>query len=106
MGDWTPDEVAQAVDGCTSYCRANFWIVPAKVAVTWKLPQGELTLEQKYQVLNGSLKTANGTHQISDGKMTGDQITFKVNGQQYNGKVEGNTMSGDLVTAQWKATKG
>ncbi len=105
MGDWTPDEVAQAVDGCTSYCRANFWIVPAKVAGTWKLPQGELTLEQKYQVLTGSLKSASGTAQISDGKMTGDQITFKVNGQQYNGKVEGNTMSGDLVTAQWKATK-
>ena len=106
MGDWTPDEVAQAVDGCTSYCRANFWIVPAKVAGTWKLPQGELTLEQKYQVITGSLKTANGTQQISDGKMKGDEITFKVNGQQYNGKVDGSTMSGDLVTAQWKATKG
>ena len=106
MGDWTPDEVAQAVDGCTSYCRANFWIVPAKVAGTWKLPQGELTLEQKYQMLTGSLKTSTGTQQISDGKMTGDQITFKVNGSTYTGKVNGNTMEGSLVTSTWKATKG
>ncbi len=106
MGDWTPDEVAQAVDGCTSYCRANFWIVPAKVAGTWKLPQGELTLEQKYQNVTGSLKTSNGTHQISDGKLKGDQITFKVNGNQYTGKVNGNTMEGDLITGTWKATKG
>ena len=105
MGDWTPDEVAQAVDGCTSYCRANFWIVPAKVAGTWKLPQGELTLEQKYQMLTGSLKTSSGTAQISDGKMTGDQITFKVNGSTYTGKVDGNAMEGSLVTATWKATK-
>ncbi len=106
MGDWTPDEVAQAVDGCTSYCRANFWIVPAKVAGTWKLPQGELTLEQKYQMLTGSLKTATGTAQISDGKMTGDQITFKVNGSTYTGKVSGNAMEGNLITGTWKATRG
>jgi Methyltransferase domain len=100
MGDWTPDEVANAVDGCTSYCKANFWIVPAKVAGTWKLPMGELTLEQKYQMLTGSLKSAGGTTQISDGKMTGDQISFKVNGVQFTGKVNGSTMEGT-----WSATK-
>src|SRR5262245_27561986 len=80
MGDWTPDEVANSVDGCTSYCKANFWIVPAKVEGTWKLPQGELKLEQKYQMLTGTLKTGSATAQITDGKMTGDQISFKVNG--------------------------
>ncbi len=106
MGDGTPDEVATAVDGCTSYCKANFWIVPAKVAVTWKLPQGELTLQQKYQMLTGSLKTSSGTAQISEGKMNGDQITFKVNGTQYIGKVNGSTMEGNIVTNTFKATKG
>jgi precorrin-6B methylase 2 len=106
MGDWTPDEIAQAVDGCTSYCKANFWIVPAKVAGTWKLPQGELTLEQKYQMVTGTLKTGSNSAQISDGKMSGDQISFKVNGTQYTGKVNGNTMDGNIVTGTWKATKG
>jgi precorrin-6B methylase 2 len=100
MGDWTPDEIANSVDGCTSYCKANFWIVPAKVAGTWKLPQGELKLEQKYQMLTGTLKNGTTTSQISNGKMTGDQISFTVNGTQYTGKVNGNTMEGT-----WRATK-
>jgi hypothetical protein len=100
MGDWTPDEVANSVDGCTSYCKANFWIVPAKVAGTWKLPQGELKLEQKYQMLTGTLKTGSNAAQISNGKMTGDQISFTVNGVQYTGKVNGNTMEGT-----WRATR-
>ena len=101
MGDWTPDEVAQSVDGCTSYCKANFWIVPAKVEGTWKLPQGELKLEQKYQMLTGTLKTGSATAQITDGKMTGDQISFKVNGIPYTGKVSGNAIEGT-----WRATRG
>jgi hypothetical protein len=100
MGDWTPDEIANSVDGCTSYCKANFWIVPAKVAGTWKLPQGELKLEQKYQMLTGTLRNGSTTSQISNGKMTGDQISFTVNGVQYTGKVNGSTMEGT-----WKATK-
>ena len=100
MGDWTPDEVAQSIDGCTSYCKANFWIVPAKVEGTWKLPQGELKLEQKYQMLSGTLRNGSTTAPISNGKMNGDQITFTVNGTQFTGKVNGNTMEGT-----WRATK-
>jgi SAM-dependent methyltransferase len=100
MGDWTPDEVAQSIEGCTSYCKANFWIVPAKVEGTWKLPQGELKLEQKYQMLSGTLRNGSTTAPISNGKMTGDQITFTVNGTQFTGKVNGNTMEGT-----WRATK-
>jgi len=100
MGDWTPDEVAQSIDGCTSYCKANFWIVPAKVEGTWKLPQGELKLEQKYQMLSGTLRNGSTTAPISNGKMSGDQITFTVNGTQFTGKVNGSTMEGT-----WRGTK-
>ncbi len=100
MGDWTPDEVATAVDGCTSYCKANFWIVPAKVAGTWKLPQGELKLEQKYQVITGTLRNGSVSAPIANGKMNGDQITFTVDGTQFTGKVSGNAMEGT-----WRATK-
>ena len=100
MGDWTPDEVAQSIDGCTSYCKANFWIVPAKVEGTWKLPQGELKLEQKYQMLSGTLRNGSTTAPISNGKMNGDQITFTVDGTQFTGKVNGSAMEGT-----WRATK-
>jgi hypothetical protein len=35
------------VAGCTNWCTAHLWIVPAKVEGTWKLPQGELALKQR-----------------------------------------------------------
>src|SRR4029453_29599 len=50
MGDWTADETANVKEGCASYCTAHLWIVPAKVEGTWKMPQGELALTQKYQI--------------------------------------------------------
>ena len=30
MGDWEPDQTAHVADGCTGYCRAHLWIVPAQ----------------------------------------------------------------------------
>ena len=42
MGDWTPDEIAEAGGNCTSYCRALLWIVPAKVEGRWKSADGEV----------------------------------------------------------------
>ena len=106
MGDWTPDEVEQVIDGCTpelrreQYCKVNFWIVPAKVAGTWKLPLGELKLEQKYQMITGTLHNGSVAAPIANGKINGDQITFSVRGTQFIGKVNGSTMEGT-----WRATK-
>lgn len=98
MGDWKPDEVARVQETCRTefYCTANFWIIPAKVEGTWKLPQGELVLKQQYQMLSGTLNSGNGPVAISDGKMTGDRISFKVGGTEYSGKVTGNTIEGTL----------
>jgi SAM-dependent methyltransferase len=50
MGEWTADQDA-TVEGndCRGYYTALLWIVPAKVEGTWKLPEGELTLEQSFQ---------------------------------------------------------
>lgn len=98
MGDWKPDEVANVGAACGKefYCKANFWIVPAKVAGTWKLPQGELVLAQKYQMLTGTLKSGTASATISKGRMTGDQISFTANGTDYTGKVTGNTIEGVL----------
>src|SRR5690348_15568814 len=74
MGDWKEDETATATEGCSSYCTAYLWIVPAKVDGTWKMPQGELTLKQTYQMVSGTLKNGSNTTQISNGKLHGDQI--------------------------------
>ena len=107
MGEWTADETTSAKDGCTSYCTAYLWIVPAKVEGTWKLPQGELTLKQTFQMVSGTLKNGANTTQISNGKLNGEQITFTAGGAQYSGRVNGNTMEGSSNPGgSWKATRG
>lgn len=98
MGDWKPDQVAYADQVCDThfYCTANFWIIPAKVEGTWKLPQGELVLEQHYQMLTGTLKNGNASVTISNGRMIGDRISFSAAGTEYSGKVTGNVIEGPL----------
>src|SRR5690554_2675870 len=48
MGDWEPDETVEA-EGCTNYCIAYKWVVPAKVEGSWSLADGKLLLTQNYQ---------------------------------------------------------
>ena len=105
MEDWMADETAR-VDNCTSWCTALFWIVPAKVAGTWRLPQGDLTLKQQYQMVSGTLKSGNSSAQITDGKLRGDQLTFTAGGVQYTGRVNGTTITGTTASgASWNANK-
>jgi SAM-dependent methyltransferase len=109
MENWMPDETADAVDGCTSYCRALFWIVPAKVAGTWQSAQGELKLEQTFQMVTGTLKSASGTATIANGRLAGDRLTFTAGDIQYAGKVAADTIEGTGTTGgketPWRATR-
>ena len=108
MGDWTPDQTSEAREGCTSYCKAFFWIVPAKVEGTWRMPQGELTLQQKYQEVTGTLRNKNVVTRVSNGKLRGDRIAFTMAGTRYEGQVSGSTMqgttSGGGKKGKWEAT--
>jgi SAM-dependent methyltransferase len=105
MGDWQADDTISADSAnCQSYCRAYFWIVPAKVEGTWNLPQGTLTLEQKYQFVTGTLKTGNNAVKISDGRLRGDQLTFIAGNQRYTGTVTGNSIEGTM-SPTFRATK-
>lgn len=103
MGDWKPDESA-TVPGCSSWCTAHLWIVPAKAAGTWKLPQGELTLKQTYQTVSGTLRAGNTMMPVT-GKLYGDQITFSAGGTQYTGRVNGHIMEGKAGGSSWSATR-
>ncbi|MGQ0651223.1 MAG: SAM-dependent methyltransferase [Betaproteobacteria bacterium] len=87
MGDWKPDETA-SVDtsaSCESWCTAYLWIVPAQVAGRHKLPNGDLTLKQEYQTLSGTL-TADGRTVPIEGKVRGDQVSFKAGGKGYSAR--------------------
>ena len=93
MGDGTPDQTVEATKDCTSYCKAHLWIVPAKAGGTWKLGDGELKIEQTYQMVTGQIKTGNVIAPITTGKLNGDTITFTAGGTQYTGKVSGSSMA-------------
>ena len=88
MGDWQPD-VKQTVESCDgSWCTALFWIVPARVAGQYKLPQGELTLKQTFQMLSGTLTDGERTVPIK-GKVRGDDIAITAGSKEYHGRYNG-----------------
>lgn len=99
MGDWKP-EVHENVNGRNVY----FWIVPAKVGGKWQVDGAQnmtLNIDQKYQFFTGTAEIGGKSVDITDGKLTGANITFKADGKTYTGKVSGGTIAGD----GWKATK-
>ena len=89
MGDWQADQTATVDNGCsTSWCTALLWIVPARAAGTYKLPQGELTLKQEFQMLSGTLR-AEGKTVVVQGKVLGEDISFTAGGREYKGRMKG-----------------
>ena len=89
MGDWEADQT-DSPGGCdSSWCTALLWIVPAKVAGTHKIPQGELTLKQQYQMLSGTLRTTEGRTVPVEGRVRGEEVSFKAGGRDYRGRMNG-----------------
>ena len=106
MGDWEADETSTLEQDCDDWCTAYLWIVPARVQGTWKVAQGELTLKQTFQMIEGTLKTAGRTVEISDGKLNGEQITFNAGTARYSGRVKGETMQGNISSGgTWLARR-
>ena len=111
MAEWKPDETVSVENnkGCSSYCTALLWIVPAKVDGTWKLLEGEITFRQRFQTISGTFKSSSETVAIKNGKLSGDLISFSMGGANYTGRVKGDTMEGVYesggVTIQWKTAK-
>ena len=101
MDDWQADQVDSA-DGRTAY----LWIVPAKIAGTWKIDAGSRNYEaqftQQYQNIGGSAKADGKVVQFSNGKLRGDTITFAIDDgarRDFTGKVVGNKMEGTVKGA-------
>ena len=108
-GGWEPDETAQAIP-CKSWCVVVLYVVPAQVAGTWQLGDGEwLTLEQSYQKIYGTYQIDGVTVTIDNGRLRGEEIRFTVNQVEYTGRIKDGRMSGvakGRVTREWQATRG
>lgn len=111
MGEWQHDRSVHATEqeGCQSYCTAYLWIVPADVDGSWKLPEGELTIKQSFQMITGTLR-AGGRSTAIKGRMSGDQISFKAGDAEYRGRVTANGIKGTVKarsgSGEWSATRG
>ena len=100
MGEWQADETASADNGCeSSWCTALLWIVPAKVAGSYKTSQGEVTLKQEFQMLTGTLR-ADGKNLALKGKVKGEEISFTAGGKSYLGKLKGKELDLQPVTTR------
>jgi SAM-dependent methyltransferase len=114
MDDWQPDETSN-LDGR----RAYLWIVPAKVQGNWRLQSGtegfDMTLEQKYQMLEGSIKLGALNAGLRETRLTGDKIAFSFVDstgvrRDFTGRVSGNAMEGTVkpeggAETKWTAVK-
>jgi hypothetical protein len=114
MEDWEADEIS-TLDGR----RAYFWVVPANVLGTWSLELGgqraDMTLEQTFQKVSGTLALGPIQAGLRDAKLRGTQISFSYVDQNrvrrdFTGRVSGGRMEGTVrddkgAEAKWTATK-
>jgi hypothetical protein len=129
MSGWHPDKrltltvpekvAANGTDKAYIY----LWIVPSVVDGDWRLdfdPGGEhrqlivLTLNQRYQMLNGSAANKFGAMKVEDAKLAGNQIDFFLTvgstAYRFSGAIDGDKMEGSAVAAntkpiRWRASK-
>ena len=115
MGDWKPDthikmEAQDKYGGAGGQSDIYFWIVPARVAGVWRweLPVSgnplayEVTLEQRYQVITGSVAVGGRAVKLQNVRLRGDAIRFaftaEVNGapvkHEFAGRVAGEAVTG------------
>ncbi|MGQ0522573.1 MAG: SAM-dependent methyltransferase [Betaproteobacteria bacterium] len=115
MEDWKPD-VHLKVDAKEKYGGSGgesdiyFWVIPAKVGGGWRWelpvagkPRGyQVTLNQKFQMLTGSVRVDGRDAPIQNARLRGEQISFvftaPVEGapvkHEVSGSVDGETMAG------------
>jgi hypothetical protein len=118
MEDWQPDQTV-TVEGRDAF----LWIVPAKVAGTWKLsvPVGsgeeswDVRLGQQFQVLSGRAQNGDKSFNLADARLRGANVRFGFvdgNGvkREFSGQVRGDRMEGTTQTqagtpVKWTATR-
>jgi hypothetical protein len=99
MEDWVADETATVTEGCQTWCTALLWIVPAKVEGRWQTADGQLTLVQTFQQVSGTLQKNGSSVAITDGRLRGAELNMTIDGAQYVGRVDGDTITGTVTTS-------
>ena len=117
MAQWEPDQSVSMYSpekyfaGDTSHI--FLWIVPAKAAGKWRwrlafggtTRQYELDATQDYQKLQGSMTVDGRSARISDGRLRGANLSFKLAAEvggtlvmhEFSGRVVGDTIAGEVA---------
>jgi ubiquinone/menaquinone biosynthesis C-methylase UbiE len=117
MGDWQAD-LRVTVRGAGS--EVYYWVIPAQVAGRWLVkaaaPRGrqnfEVEFKQKYQELEATVRGFERPAAVRDARIDGDRLQFTVvddadfaHRVRYEGKVDGNAISG-LLRGDGSAPRG
>jgi hypothetical protein len=134
MGEWPPDQslVLDAPDkpvGRDFKSKVFYWVVPAKVSGKWRWQVAtngqsstfELTLNQMFQKIDGTLSVDGHAAKINEAKLTGANIRidassnagnstvhYAFSGRVVNNRIEGQVQvrnGGNEQQATWKATR-
>ncbi|HUG78539.1 MAG TPA: methyltransferase domain-containing protein [Burkholderiales bacterium] len=118
MDDWDADEES-SLDGR----RAYFWVVPANVAGTWMLElagggttgRHEVTLEQRYQKIEGTIALGPLLGGLREARLRGFQVAFayvddagvrrELSGRVSGARMEGSFRADNGTEGRWSATK-
>ncbi|HXF54327.1 MAG TPA: methyltransferase domain-containing protein [Hyphomicrobiaceae bacterium] len=108
MGEWKPDR-SDVVENKDIY----LWIVPAKVAGTWRVSDMQgggrtfaLQLNQEFQELSGSAAIGGKNLPVHNGRLEGERIFFEVAVDGQSRRYEGRVSNGRMEGEGWKASKG
>jgi precorrin-6B methylase 2 len=108
MAEWEPDYEVTTQENWNSWNTALLWIIPAKVEGEWKLGEDILTINQQFQMISGKLVSGTKNSSIKDGRLKGEEITFRINDRVYTGRVSGKKMEGIVRDSsgekKWTAT--
>ncbi len=108
MGNWLADETV-TVAGCSRWCSALMWIVPAPVEGRWRSTAGGLEIKQEYQLISGMLASGDSTATMTNGILRGDRLSFSAAGSRYTGSVTGNVIKGSVTSGDsmrpWNAER-
>ena len=108
---WEPDArvTLPPASECESWCEALLWIVPAKIAGTWTMPNGSMTLTQDYQAVQGTITIGGQAQNVVMGRLKGEEVAFAAGGVTYKGIAKGNTITGSMMTPKgevpWTASR-
>jgi len=120
MDDWKADihvvmDTKEKYGGHGGKSDVYFWVVPAKVAGSWRwqLPVGgkpvdyQVTLTQKFQEVAGEARVGGRSAKLLNAKLRGDEISFSFTAEvrgapvrhEFSGKVENDAISGTARVA-------